>query len=1101
MFASLCSVYRSSFALSIFFCLSCWGSLLLTSAAHAQSVPQVVSVASGTGGVNWVLWNNPDSSATLWKVNGDAAGTVAGCYNYGPYSGWTARSIAAGSNGVPRILWTNTSGETALWTIQSNGTFHDDAHYGPYSGWTATALAISPSNTTPRILWKNTDGSITLWNVDAAGDQPGNGSSTQFMFNAFTGYTATALAVGGDNLPRLLWTKPSGGISLWKVDTSGGSTHQEYGPYSGWTTSTLAAGPDSIVRVPWVYSDGTLSLWKVDASGGFTYQNYGPSTNWLVKTIAVSSDNVAHTVWDNTNGSVALWNIASNGSVTQITYPAPASVSLSPTSVGSGSTSTGTVTLNCPSPYGGTVVSLSSSNTAAATVPSSVTVPAGQTSATFPVMGQSVSSATSVTITATCSGVNQTAILTVSPAPDFTLAASPASLSIAQGASGTETISITGKNGFTGTVTLSASGLPSGVTPSFGTNPTTGMSALTLSANATASVGTSTVTITGTSGSLTRTTTFSLTVTAPPTVATPASATPSPVTGTTTALKVLGASGNGENTLTYTWATTGIPPAAVAFSVNGTNAAKNTTATFTKAGSYNFQVTIKDAASLTVLSTVAVTVNSTLTGITVSPSTAQVSIGSTQQFTATGTNQFGTALSPQPTFTWSVPTARGTISTTGLYTAPTTGGSDTVKAASGSITATATVTTPFMDILLNASPVSFGALATGSASTAVTLTSFGGFSGSVALSLTGLPSGASAVFAPASPVSVSAGAAVSDTLKISTGSVAAGTYSLMLTATSGTLSHSIPLILTVAPGQSSSSVRLTDLYLTAAGALTHRIEWTSVQPVANYSGPGTVSNLTITGYNISRSPGTGGTTPANTLFWIDSQQLQFNTKYIYTVTENYAYTVTGDPKQTSGVGTVTVGSCSVTSVKTAVADNQAVDSRLDPRYSTNVFLDHNFGSTFYRGGLFTGYNSDPARVGRSLIKFALPSVPSGQYLWRAGSVCAYATRGFAAGTTSVYCQRINDNWASPSVVWSLAPTLPASSSGVAITYDGTTPINAWQNWTMFPDIYAALNGNGGTLSVGLASIDESSANWVYFAKKEYDAALAPCVLYSYGAPN
>ena len=67
------------------------------------------------------------------------------------------------------------------------------------------------------------------------------------------------------------------------------------------------------------------------------------------------------------------------------------------------------------------------------------------------------------------------------------------------------------------------------------------------------------------------------------------------MTGTTTNLSVLGADDGGEANLTYTWTTTGNPPAVVTFGANGTNASKSTTATFAKAGSYSFQVTIKDA--------------------------------------------------------------------------------------------------------------------------------------------------------------------------------------------------------------------------------------------------------------------------------------------------------------------------------------------------------------------------------------------------------------------------------------------------------------------------------------------------------------------------
>ena len=96
--------------------------------------------------------------------------------------------------------------------------------------------------------------------------------------------------------------------------------------------------------------------------------------------------------------------------------------------------------------------------------------------------------------------------------PDFTLTASPNTVTITQGSNGTSTITVVPVNGFSGSVTLSASGLPSGVTAGFSPNPTTSTSALTLTASATAATGTSTVTITGVSGSLTHTTTLSLTV-------------------------------------------------------------------------------------------------------------------------------------------------------------------------------------------------------------------------------------------------------------------------------------------------------------------------------------------------------------------------------------------------------------------------------------------------------------------------------------------------------------------------------------------------------------------------------------------------------------
>ena len=99
-----------------------------------------------------------------------------------------------------------------------------------------------------------------------------------------------------------------------------------------------------------------------------------------------------------------------------------------------------------------------------------------------------------------------------SSAPNFTLSANPNSVTITQGGSGTSTITVTDVDGFTGSVGLSASGLPSGVTATFNPTSTTTTSTLTLAATATASTGTGTVTIEGVSGSLTNTTALALTV-------------------------------------------------------------------------------------------------------------------------------------------------------------------------------------------------------------------------------------------------------------------------------------------------------------------------------------------------------------------------------------------------------------------------------------------------------------------------------------------------------------------------------------------------------------------------------------------------------------
>ena len=179
-----------------------------------------------------------------------------------------------------------------------------------------------------------------------------------------------------------------------------------------------------------------------------------------------------------------------------------------------------------------------------------------------------------------------------------------------------------------------------------------------------------------------------------PTVASAATATPSTVTGTTTGLSVLGAdTGTGADSLTYTWATTSKPSGAAAptFLANGTNAAQNTSATFSAAGAYGFTVTITDTMGLSTTSSVNVTVNQTLTSIAVSPSSVTVNVNGTQQFSATGYDQFSTALTQQPSFTWT--TTVGTITSGGgLLTAPSSPGSGTVTATYGTTSGNSSVT-------------------------------------------------------------------------------------------------------------------------------------------------------------------------------------------------------------------------------------------------------------------------------------------------------------------------------------------------------------------------------------------------------------------------
>jgi kumamolisin len=106
-----------------------------------------------------------------------------------------------------------------------------------------------------------------------------------------------------------------------------------------------------------------------------------------------------------------------------------------------------------------------------------------------------------------------------SPTPSYSLSASPGSISLVRGNSGSSTITSTVSGGFSGTVSLAASGAPAGVTVSF--NPASisggGSSTMSITTASTVATGTYTITVSGTSGGTTKTASVSLTITAPET--------------------------------------------------------------------------------------------------------------------------------------------------------------------------------------------------------------------------------------------------------------------------------------------------------------------------------------------------------------------------------------------------------------------------------------------------------------------------------------------------------------------------------------------------------------------------------------------------------
>jgi len=224
------------------------------------------------------------------------------------------------------------------------------------------------------------------------------------------------------------------------------------------TLSSVSLNPTSVTGGN--PSTGTVTLTGAAPAGGvsvsLTSSNTAAASVQASVTVSAGSTSATFTITTlgvaSTTTSVVTATLGTSTNATlTLTAASLSSVTRSPTSVVGGNNSTGTVTLNGSAPTGGAVVTLSSSNTSAAQVPTSITVAAGARSATFTITTTPVSVNTSVTITGTY-GVARTTTLTVSAPTLSTLARSPTS--------------VVGGNNSTGTITLNGAAPTGGVSVS-----------------------------------------------------------------------------------------------------------------------------------------------------------------------------------------------------------------------------------------------------------------------------------------------------------------------------------------------------------------------------------------------------------------------------------------------------------------------------------------------------------------------------------------------------------------------------------------------------------------------------------------------------------
>lgn len=382
----------------------------LTTNDAAATVPASVKVNAGSSSASFTVSTNPVASAVQVVISATASGvTKAATLDVNPA---TPNSLILSSASV--IGGTSTDA-----TVTLNGP-------AP-SGGLAITLGSSDS---------------AVAAVPASVSVPAGSSSATFVVSSLpvgaTQQVTISASFGGVTQSATLDVQPASLMAL------------------GLNPATLIGGSGS---------EATVSLDGPAPTGGMivALTSSDPAIASVPSSVTVPA-----------NSSSAIFNIATTpvSAFTQVTISAtchsitrtakisvkiatPSALTLSPAAVIGGTNADATVTLNGPAPSGGTVVLLASSDATSASVPASVTVPAGATTAQFTTSTIPVGTSTQVTLSATYKGTTQTATLDIAAATPSTLALSP--LAVVGGSTADATLTLTGPAPAAGTVVLLSS--------------------------------------------------------------------------------------------------------------------------------------------------------------------------------------------------------------------------------------------------------------------------------------------------------------------------------------------------------------------------------------------------------------------------------------------------------------------------------------------------------------------------------------------------------------------------------------------------------------------------------------------------------------------
>src|SRR5271157_3607447 len=431
--------------------------------------------------------------ANLFTASGGETLTITlpqpGTYNIRFATG-VATGTQCGSGGCPNFIFRDGTIGTQLFTVNPNnpgiGHFIDAANHN----WTAAQWPSS--NQEQPVTLTGTTLTVSM----AAGNAPSIAHIRITYVQQQPNFTISAAPASlsvqqGNQGASTITTTVSGGFnSAISLSASGAPTGTTVSfnpatipaPGSGTSTMTITVGASTAV--------GTYPITVTGNGGGIQQSTTVTLTVTAAANFTISASPTSLSIVQGNQGTSTITTTISGGF--------NSAIALSASGVPSGTT----VGFN-PNP-----IPAPGSGTSTMTITVGNNTPTGTYPITVTGNGGGIRQNTTVTLTVTAQG-----------GKNFTISASPASLSIAQGNQGSSTITTTVSGGFNSFITLSASGTPMGVGVSFNPQtipaPGSGTSTMTITVLRLARLGTYPITVTGTGGGIKQSTTVTLTVTGP----------------------------------------------------------------------------------------------------------------------------------------------------------------------------------------------------------------------------------------------------------------------------------------------------------------------------------------------------------------------------------------------------------------------------------------------------------------------------------------------------------------------------------------------------------------------------------------------------------